>query len=231
MLATAPTVVRTPTYNKGLYIVRTDKWQELERKIANEFHPITDLGKLIKLCFPHLPLDLAQELFDAATRSVIMQTEFSFVVTRPPHSEYNDTDRVLIEDHGIVSRRKVTTAGVTALCVAWGNAAFNAIYMALGTNNTAESNAHTGLQTEIAASHYTGSVRPTCTHVESSNTVPLVGSHTHATSGDTIEEHGVFTSATQGAVTLWDRHLTGTTALAVGDGLTGTLTLTCSAEA
>ena len=223
-------MIKAPTYNRGLYVVTSPRWDDLKREMR-KFDPKTDLGKAIKLAFKHLPVDLAWELMDVVNRSVILSSTLAVVVTRPPHSLYNSRDVAMIEDYGITSRKKVTTAGVTALCLAWANATFDMKYMALGTGNTAESNAQTNLTTEIAASHYTSSVRVTCTHAESTNTVPLVGAHTHATAGDTIEEHGIFSSSTQGATGLWDRSLTGTQTLAVGDGLTATYTLTASAEA
>jgi hypothetical protein len=233
MLATAD-VIRPATYNRGLYVVAQPKWQDLQREI-HKFSPKTDLGAIIKRAFRYLPPDLAWEMLDTVNRCVIMTSQLEIVVTRPPHSLYNDRDTVLIEDHGVVSRHKVTTEGVTALCVAWGNATFAMLYMALATLNTAEANTDTvanrfDAANEIAANHYTSN-RPTCTHVQSTNTVPLVGAHTQATAGDTIESHGICDSATRAAGALWDRSLTGTTALAVGDGLTGTYTLTASAEA
>jgi hypothetical protein len=215
----------------GLHIIQKDAWIPDRLAILMKgWTPKTRVGEIIYQSLRYLPPEMAAELVERARQAVVLESAFAMVVHRHPDSPYRHGGP-LHEDRGIVSRNKVTTAGVAALCVAWGSAAFNAIYMALGTATTAEANTQTQLTTEIAASHYTGSVRPTCTHVESTNTVPIVGVHTQATAGDTIEEHGIFTSATQGAVTLWDRHLTGTTVLAVGDGITGTLTLTASAEA
>lgn len=214
-----------------LYIVKKDSWvpPELSWKIK-QFSPKSELGKIVKQCLRYLPAELAAEVIEKITQCVIMESSLALVVKRHPSSPFRHGDD-LIEDYGIVSRKKVTTAGVTALAVAWANATFDAKYMALGTNATAESNAQTGLIAEIAANHYTASVRVSGTHAESDNTVPIVGTHTQATAGDTIEEHGIYTSATVGAPTLWDRSLTGTVALAVGDSLTGTYVLTAQAEA
>lgn len=211
-----------------LFVI-TPLWDDFRRQL-HEFDPKTELGQIVKRCFKYLPPDLAHEMLETISRCVIMSSQLEVTVHRHPDSPYRHGGP-LDEYKGVVSRKKVTTAGVTALCVAWANATFDAKYMGLGTDNTAESNAHTGLIAEITNTHYAGGVRVTCTHVEVTNTVPIVGTHTQTTAGDTIEEHAIYTSATVGAVTLWDRHLTGTTVLAVNDGLTGTYTLTASAEA
>jgi hypothetical protein len=234
MLATAD-LIRPATYNRGLYVVTKPKWQDLQREL-HKFSPKTELGEVIKRAFKYLPPDLAWEMLDTVNRCVIMQSSLAVVVTRPPHSLYNETDRIRVEDYGIVSRHKVTTEGVTALCVAWGAATFAMLYMGLATLNTAEANTDTCANrfdtgNEIAANHYAGGVRPTCTHVHSANTVPLVGLHTQTTGGDSVESHGILDSATRISGLLWDRSLTGTQVLAVADSLTATYTVTCSAEA
>ena len=214
----------------GIEIVSMDKWSELKRRI-HDFNPKTDMGRIVASCFKWLPPDLAQELLDTVTRCVIITTQLELKVFRTPDSPYRHGGPLVL-DLGVVSRRKVTTQGVVALCVAWGSAAFNMIYMGMGTASGAEANTDTVASfVEIAAANYAGGVRPTCTHVESSNTVPLVATHTQTTAGNTIEEHGIMDSATQEAGNLWDRSLTGTQTLAVGDGLQGTYTLTASAEA
>lgn len=234
MLATAP-VIRAPQYNRGLYVVTTPHWDDLKREIE-AFHPKTQIGEVIKRCFKYLPVDLAQEMMHELQCVAIMHSSLAIVVHRPAHSLYNDRDYPVTEDYGVVSRKKVTTEGVTALATAWGASTFAMVYMALATTNTAEANTDTVANrfdgaSEIAANHYSGGVRPTATHVHSANTVPLVGAHTQTTAGDTIEAHGICDSATRSAGALWDRSLTGTQVLAVNDGLTATYTLTASAEA
>lgn len=213
-----------------LFVVK-DRWipEELKWRMK-DWQPKSRMGEIVKDCLKFLPADLAGELIERITSCLIMESSLRIEVLRLPDSPARHGGPCY-EDRGIVSRKKVTTAGVAALAVAWANAIFDAKYMGMGTNNTAESNAQTGMVAEITNTHYTGTVRPTCTHAESTNTVPIVGTHTQATAGDTIEEHGIFTSATVGNPTLWDRHLTGTTVLAVGDGITGTYTLTLNAEA
>ena len=224
-----------------LEIIHRNAWvpDELAARIRG-WNPKTELGKTIYTALRYLPAELAGELLEQTLRVAILTSSLAVKVFRTSDSPYRCTPLQLIggrllavEDYGITSRKKVTTQGVTALCVAWGSAAFNMIYMSMGTAATAEANTDTVASfVEITpASHYTSSVRPTCTHIESTNTVPLVATHTQATAGDTIEEHGINDSATQEAGNLWDRSLTGTVVLAVADSLQGTQTLTVSAEA
>lgn len=227
-------MVATLTRPSGLTIIRPDRWipDELKWRMK-DWQPKSRMGEIIKDCLKFLPPELAGELVERITSCVVLESSLRIEVTRSPLSHDHGP---WYEDRGIVSRKKVTTQGVTALCAAWGSAAFSAIYMALATTNTAEANTDTVANrfdtgSEIAANHYTGSARPTCTHVESTNTVPIVGVHTHATADDTVEAHGICDSATRSAGNLWDRSLTGTTVLHAADTLTGTYTLTASAEA
>jgi hypothetical protein len=228
------TLVRPAIVMPDFYIA--DKWvpDGLERRIR-EFSPKSELGKAVKACLGYLPAEQAGELLDRITRCIIMESSLAVKVIRLPGSPFK-FGRDLIEDYGITSRKKVTTEGVTQLCVAWGNATFAMIYMGMATTNDAEANTDTQANrfeaaTEIHADHYAGGVRPTCTHVQSTNTVPLVATHTQTTDVNTIEAHGILDSATRAAGNLWDRSLTGTVALAVADSLVGTYTLTASAEA
>jgi hypothetical protein len=191
------------------------------------------MGKIIQECLHFLPPHMAAELVEQVTSIIQLESSLRVEITRSPLSHDHGP---WYEDRGITSRKKVTTEGVTALCAAWGAATFAMVYMGLATTNDAEANTDTCANrfdtgSEIAANHYAGSVRPTCTHVQSANTVPLVGVHTQGTAGDTIEAHGILDSATRSAGLLWDRSLTGTTALLVADTLTATYTLTASAEA
>ena len=214
-----------------LEIIRKDAWipEELKARIRG-FSPKSRLGEIVKECLRFLPAELAGEVLERITSCVIMESSLSIVVDRMPDSPARHGGPCH-EDHGIVSRKKVTTTGVTQLAIAWANATFAMKYQALGTDATAEANTQSLPIAEIVASHYDGSVRPTCTHVESGVTVPLTVLHTQKTAQDIINEHVIADSATQGAGVGWDRSLTGAITLAVNDTLTPTYTLTLSAEA
>lgn len=211
----------------GLTIVTTPKWDDLKRRIQ-KFDPKSDMGMIVKACFRHLPVDLAQEMLDTIERCVIVSTQLELIVHRHPDSPYRHggpTDEYL----GVVSRRLVTTAGVVALCAAWASSTFNMKYMSLGTTATSENITDVQMAVEITTNHYTSSVRPTCSVTPTTNTVLISGTHTQATAGDTINEHGIASSATPAAVTLWDRSLTGAQTLSVADAITGNYTLTATA--
>ena len=231
MVATAQNLKQS----MGLHIVRKDVWIPDELKFRmTSWQPKTLLGAAIKDALHFLPAEQAGELIRRVTSCVVLESSLAWVVRYLSDSPARHGGPCY-QDRGIVSRRVVTTEGVTALCVAWGSAAFNMIYMGLTTVATAAANTDTAANrfdaaSEIAAANYTGSVRPTCTTPQSTNTIPMVGVHTQATAGNTIESHGILDSATRAAGLLWDRHVTGTTVLAVGDGITATYTLTASSE-
>ena len=212
-----------------LVLVR-DKWfpEELKARIRRS-NPKSELDKTLSMCLRYLPAEQAAAVLERITSCVIMESALRVEVMRHPDSPFRHGGPCY-EDYGITSRKKVGTAGVAAMAVAWGAATFAMLYMALGTDATAEANTQSLPIVEIAANHYTSN-RPTCTHVHSTNTIPLVGVHTQATAGDTIAEHVIADSATQGAGVGWDRSLTGAVVMGVADTFTGTLTVTLNAEA
>lgn len=221
-------VKRAPS-GSGLQIVRRDAWipDELAYRIR-QWSPGSQLGKIIQECFKWLPAELASDLLERITSCVVLESSLAIKVVRHPDSPAR-RGGPLVEEHGIVSRKVVATAGVTRMTVDWANGTFDMKHMGLGTSSAVEAVGNVGMTAEITDTHYAGSVRPTCTHVEAGVTVPIVGTHTQTTAGDAIEEHGIFNSATQGAVTLWDRSLTGTQTLAVADSLVGTYIITLTA--
>lgn len=108
--------------------------------------------------------------------------------------------------HGVVSRRVVTTAGVNFLVDDWDDgstsiANFN--YHASGTGTTAAAITDTALETEATAD----TDRATGTKSQpSANILQSVGTQTY-TGTVAVTEHGLLSSATEGAGTLWDRHV------------------------
>lgn len=139
-----------------------------------------------------------------------------------------------IIDYGKVSVRKFTTAGAGFIVDAFQNSVEMEImkYHALGTGTNAEANTDAALQTEITATHYTDSLRPTGSTEEgaTANIYKTIATHTHATAGDAITEHGIVSTAS-GAVVLLDRHVFAAINLAVADSLVSTYSLTITAEA
>lgn len=132
-------------------------------------------------------------------------------------------------DYGVLSRKTICDTGVQFIVDAWQNSVELEImrYHALGTNNLAENNTHTALQTEITANHYNNTNRPTGTLAEggAANIFETVGTHVHATAGDTITEHCVASTMT-GAYVMLDRHIFTGVPLAVSDTFVTTYRIT-----
>jgi len=138
----------------------------------------------------------------------------------------------MVLDYGLLSRLNVTDTGVQFIVDAFANSVEmeNMKYHGLGTGASAAAQTDTALGTEITASHYAGSVRPTGSTIEggTANVYRTVGTHTQTTAGDTVTEHGIF-SATSAGVMI-DRHVFTGVALAVADSFQTTYDLTFSAN-
>ena len=155
----------------------------------------------------------------------------SLVVTRADGS---------FEELGLASFQKVTQHATEWVVDSFQNLKENEDfkYHALGTNNTAESNADQALGTEWVAADYTGGVRATGTTTEgaSANIYRTVGTVTKANAGTSaVVEHGVMSSATIGGVSatnrLLDRSVFSAVNLSQNDSITATYDMTFSPEA
>lgn len=133
---------------------------------------------------------------------------------------------------GLASLRVVTTAGVNYIVDAFQNTTEleNLKYHGLGTNNTAEAAADTGLNTELTTQYSTDNTRATGSTTEgaSANIYRTVGTVTVDATVAAVE-HGIFSQAATGGGTLLDRSVFSTVNLASGDSLQGTYDLTFSA--
>lgn len=130
---------------------------------------------------------------------------------------------------GVVSRRVVTTAGVTFLCADW-NTGTNDIttlnYHGCGTGTTAEAIGDTALVTECTTALNPDSTRATGTKSNpSGNQLQTVGTVTFDASA-AVAEHGIFTQAATGGGTLWDRSQFSAINVASGDSIQFTYTVT-----
>lgn len=214
-------------------IVVRDSWvpADLAALIAR-YSPRSELGKIVKACLGYLPAELAAELIDRITSTVVVESSLSIVVFRPL------TDRGLrgpcrVEDHGIVSRKVVTTAGVNFIVDAFQNTTEveNFKYHGLGTGSTAEASGDTALVTELTTEYNPNSTRATGSTTEgaSANIYRTVGTNTLDSGTPVLREHGVFSASTAG--TLLDRSVFAAITLdgTVGDSLQSTYDLTFSA--
>jgi hypothetical protein len=215
----------------GLQIIRKDTWvpDGLPARLR-QWSPKSELGRIVRECLRYLPAEMAAELIERISASVVMESALALVALRPL-TERGIAGPHRIEDYGIVSRRVVTTVGVGYIVDAFQNLVEleNMKYHGLGTGGTAEAAGDTALVTELTT-EYTGNVRATGTTTESGATVyQTVATNTLDSGTPAITEHGVFSASSAGV--LLDRSLFSAINLvgASGDALQSTYSLTLSA--
>lgn len=216
----------------GLQIIRRDAWvpDGLPARLR-QWSPKSELGRIVRECLRYLPAEMAAELIERISASVVIESSLALIALRPltargiagPHR---------IEDYGIVSRRVVTTVGVGYIVDAFQNLVEleNMKYHGLGTGGTAEASGDTALVTELTT-EYVGNTRATGTTTEgaSANIYRTVGTVTLDSGTPAVTEHGVFSAASAGV--LLDRSVFSAINLvgASGDALQSTYSLTLSA--
>jgi hypothetical protein len=207
-------------------VLRKDAWVPAELSFGlAQWNPRTDLGRFIRACMVYLPVDMAAELIERFSRTVVVESSLSIVVIRGPGWVGNR-----IEDYGVVGRKVVTDVGVGYIVDAFQNIVEleNMKFHGLGTGTTAESAAQTALVTELTT-EYTGDVRATGTTTEgaTANIYRTVATNTlDGTPGAALREHGVFSASTVGV--LLDRTLFSAITLSSGDALQSTYELSMS---
>lgn len=209
----------------GLQILKRDAW--VPEPLQQRFNPKSELGKYVRECLAYLPAHMAAELIERISRSVILESALGLV-----HWRLTERGIQVPEDHGIVSQKVVTTAGVNFLVDAWEATATlnNMKYHGIGVGVTAEAIGDTALVTESTTALNPDSTRATGTTVDggSANILVSVGTLT-ADAAIAATEHGLFSQAAVPGGTLWDRSLFTVVNLANGDSLQATYSLTCSA--
>lgn len=215
-----------PRGSLGIQVIRKDAWMpESVEAIYRRFTPKSELGLFVKQCLRHLPVEMAAELVDRISRTVVLESALSVVHT--------DRSRGLdVEyDYGVVSRKVITTAGVGFLVDAWQNSVEleNMKYHGVGTDSTAEDAGDTALGAESTTALNPDSTRATGSTTEgaSANIFRSVGT---LTADNTIAavEHGLFSQAATGGGTLWDRSVFSVVNLASGDSIQFTYDMTAS---
>jgi len=175
------------------------------------------LGRAVYAACGYLPAELAEELIDALSSALLIESALSLIVVRGgPNGGWNDL--------GVVSRRVITDAGVAAVVNAFRNTfeleLFN--YHALGTGSTAEAVAQTTLVTELTTQYSTDNTRPTgAQSAPAANQYQSVATIT-VDAAVTITEHGLFSQAAAPGGTLWDRSVFAGLALNSGDSIIAT---------
>lgn len=192
---------------------------ELRRKLYS-YSPRTELGRIVRECFRHLPADLAGELLDLVTSCVVLESRLWGVHILA------DGRRL---DLGLLSYKVVTDAGVGFIVDAFQNTTEleNMKFHGLGTGGTAEAAGQTALITELTTEYNPNSTRATGSTTEGAgaNVYRTVGTNTvDATAA--VTEHGIFSAASAGV--MLDRSLFSVVNLANGDSLQTTYDLTIS---
>lgn len=179
------------------------------------------LGRAVYVAAGHLPEDLADELVDALSRSLWIESEL-----RLQHVSDGRT-----YDLGVVSRKVITNAGVAAVVGAFRGtftlSTFN--YHGLGIGAGGEAATDTALVTELTTQYSTDNTRPAGTQsAPGANQYQSVATIT-VDAAASITEHGIFSQTAAPGGTLWDRSSFGALALASGDAIIATYIATITA--
>ncbi|MEW6211347.1 MAG: hypothetical protein AB1631_23480 [Acidobacteriota bacterium] len=217
----------------GLQIVKKDDWipEGLRAKLAG-WSPKSHLGAIVRECLRFLPVELAADLIDRISATVVIESSLALVVFR-----HRDSARKcglsLVEDYGIVSRRLVTTAGVNYIVDAFQNSVEleNFKFHGIGTGSLAEATGDTALGAELTTQYNPDNTRATGNLAEgaSSNIFHTEGTNTLDANGVVLREHGVFTQAAAPGGTLLDRSVFAAITLDSGDALLSKYELTANA--
>lgn len=178
------------------------------------------LRDLISRSARYLPDELAAELVDALRSVVLIESELHLVHVHGSDSDWPGRE----DDHGIVSRRVITDAGVAAIVNGFRNTfeieLFN--FHGIGTGGAAEAVGNTTLTTELTTQYSTDNTRPTGTQsAPAANQYQTVATIT-VDAVVSITEHGIFSQAAVPGGTLWDRSLFTALALNSGDSIIAT---------
>jgi len=227
----------TPAGTLGLTIIRKDAWLP---EHLRQWNPRSELGKYVLSVCRRMPRDIAIELIERISRTLVGESALSGKVFRGARWDavrklWDVSEARLIADLGLLSPRKVTTAGVNFLVDALQGITEPEIlkFHALGTGATAESNADTALVTELTTAYTPDSTRATGSLTEGAgaNVFRTVGTNTMSGTAAAVTEHGIMSQAATGGGTLLDRSVFSVVNLADGDSLQTTYDFTINAEA
>ena len=190
-----------------------------------DWRPRSLLGVSIERALPYLPGDLAHELLERIAAAGVIESQLRVRVFRRlglAQADLIDPREVIEEDHGVVSRRVVTTVGAGFIVDAFQNLTEieNMKFHGLGTGVAAEAVGDTALGTELTTQYNPDNTRATGSTTEAAQTIyQTVATNTLDSGSPAVTEHGVFSAATGGV--LLDRSVFAAINLngANGDGL------------
>lgn len=199
--------------------------------------PRSHLGLAIARALPFLPDDLRLELVERIAATAVIESQLALKVIRGlglVQAGLLDRRELVVEDHGIVSRRVVTNAGVAFIVDAFQNSVEveSLHFHGIGTGVAAEAVGDTALGTELTTEYNPNSTRATGSTTEAAaNIYQTVGTNTLDSGTPAITEHGVFDQASTAGGTLLDRSVFSAINLngGNGDGLQSDYRLTLTA--
>lgn len=229
-----PPIQSRPTTG-NLTVFSRDSWIPDEvRDLALEIRrwtPKSELGRLVKRAFNHLPPELAKELFDRSKINLIIESRLYARILRG-EEVLRWGNKAEWEEYGLQCEKMVDTTGVNWIVGIFTGSNSPTImkFHGIGTNNGAPAISDTALGTELTTQYQTANTRATGTTTTgaSNNIYQTVGTNQVNTTV-TVQEHGIFTSATSGAGTLIDRSLIGPFSLVNTDQVQTTFNLTFAA--
>lgn len=210
----------------GLTIIRKDAWiPDDYRAKLNDWSPKSHLGRYVHdVILDQLPPQMAAELIEKFSSVCILQSAL--------RAWHWSAERRQWEDHGLLSEKVITTAGVGFLVDAWQNSLELEImkYHGVGTGSNSEASSETALATESTTILNPDSTRATGSLTEgaSANIFRTVGVPAFDGSGAIIE-HGLFSQAATGGGTMWDRSQFSAINVASGDSISFQYDMTASA--
>jgi hypothetical protein len=199
-----------PVWRPPTGIVQIERASSIPDHVR-DWTPKTDLGFAILRSLRYLPRDLQLELVDRISSVAILESSLRATVLRGyglARQGLISMREVLVEEHGVVSRRVVTDVGVGYIVDAFENLVEleNMKFHGIGTGSTAEAAGDTALVTELTTEYNPNSTRATGTTAETaSNIFQSVGTNTLDSGTPALREHGLFSAASGGV--LFDRSL------------------------
>lgn len=224
----------TPSAGIGIHLLRRD--ESIPAHIR-DWTPRSALGLAILRALPHVPRDLALELVDRISSAGVIESSLRLRVVRGlglARAGVIPWAEIIEEDHGLVSCRVVTNAGVGFIVDAFQNSVEleNMRFHGIGTGTNAEAAGDTALQTELTTQYNPDNTRATGSTTEAAaNIYQTVGTNTLDSGTPAITEHMILSQAATGGGVGLDRSVFSAINLngANGDGLQSDYRLTITA--
>src|ERR1051325_9939656 len=134
----------------GVEILRRDRW--VPEPLQGIWRAKSDLARVVRECVHYLPGDLAADLIDRVTKTVVIESSLFGRVWRAERGQW--------EDLGLLGAKVVTNNGAEDVVRSFLGTSSLAAYRfhAIGSGNTAEAVGDTALVYEFCAQNNPGSL-------------------------------------------------------------------------